>query len=113
MEWNPRAVFEKLFGDSGSTERSAREARLLQHKSILDSVTEKLASLKKELGPEDQVKVDEYAEAIRDVERRILAGVPLFYGAEGFERSLLLAFTEQNTRAEIDSLVDALREVGR
>jgi glycine dehydrogenase subunit 1 len=49
----------------------------------------------------------------RLVERRILAGVPLFYGAEGFERSLLLAFTEQNTRAEIDSLVDALREVGR
>src|SRR5207253_4882061 len=71
MEWNPRAVFEKLFGDSGSTERTARETRLRQHKSILDSVTEKLADLKKELGPRDQVKVDEYAEAVRDVERRI------------------------------------------
>jgi len=71
MEWNPRAVFERLFGDSGSTDRSAREARLRQHKSILDSVTEKLASLKKDLGPQDQVKVDEYTEAIRDVERRI------------------------------------------
>jgi hypothetical protein len=71
MEWNPRAVFEKLFGDSGSTERGAREARLRQHKSILDSVTEKLASLRKELGPQDQVRVSEYAEAIRDVERRI------------------------------------------
>src|SRR5450631_2775048 len=68
MEWNPRAVFERLFGDSGSTERKAREARLQQHKSILDSVTEKLAQLKMELGPQDQVKVDEYAEAIRDVE---------------------------------------------
>jgi hypothetical protein len=64
-------VFEKLFGDSGSTERRAREARLRQHKSILDSVTVKLASLKSELGPQDQVKVDEYTEAIRDVERRI------------------------------------------
>src|ERR1700730_12823995 len=42
MEWNPRAVFEKLFGDSDSTDRNAREARLLQHKSILDSVTGKL-----------------------------------------------------------------------
>src|SRR5262245_36320645 len=71
MEWNPRAVFEKLFGDSGSTERSAREARLRQHKSILDSVSAKLADLKKELGPRDQVKVDEYTDAIRDVERRI------------------------------------------
>lgn len=71
MEWNPRAVFEKLFGDSGSTDRAVREARLQQHKSILDSVNEKLAGLKKELGPLDQVKVDEYTEAVRDVERRI------------------------------------------
>src|SRR4029079_5358469 len=50
MEFNPRAVFEKLFGDSGSTDRAAREARLRQHRSILDSVTGKLADLKKELG---------------------------------------------------------------
>jgi hypothetical protein len=71
MEWNPRAVFEKLFGDSGSTDRTAREARLRQHKSILDSVNAKLANLKRELGPSDQTRVSEYAEAIRDVERRI------------------------------------------
>ena len=71
MEWNPRAVFERLFGDSGSTNRAAREARLRQHKSILDSVTEKLVSLKRELGPQDQTKVDQYADAVRDVERRI------------------------------------------
>ena len=71
VEYNPRAGFEKLFGDSGSTERSAREGRLRQHKSILDSVSEKLARLKSELGPQDQVKVDEYTESVRDVERRI------------------------------------------
>jgi len=71
MEWNPRAVFERLFGDSGSTDRAAREARLRQHKSILDSVAEKLASLRRELGPQDVAKVDEYSEAVRDVERRI------------------------------------------
>src|SRR4029078_12817308 len=71
MEYNPRAVFERLFGDSGSTERAAREARMRQHKSILDSVSEKLADLKKQLWPRDMVKVDEYTEAIRDVERRI------------------------------------------
>src|SRR5436309_3266762 len=53
MEWSPRAVFERLFGDSGSTDRAAREARLRQHKSILDSVADKLASLRKELGPQD------------------------------------------------------------
>jgi uncharacterized protein DUF1552 len=71
MEWNPRAVFETLFGDAGSTERAAREARLRQHKSILDSVNEKLTGLRKTLGPQDQVRVEEYAESIRDVERRI------------------------------------------
>jgi hypothetical protein len=71
MEHNPRAVFEKLFGDSGSTERGAREARMRQHKSILDSVTEKLADIKKEVGSQDQAKVDEYTEAVRDVERRV------------------------------------------
>src|SRR6188474_3362352 len=59
MEHNPRAVFERLFGDSGSTDRAVREARMRQHKSILDSVTEKLAGLKRELGPQDQVKLDE------------------------------------------------------
>jgi glycine cleavage system pyridoxal-binding protein P len=46
------------------------------------------------------------SKALRDalVVKRLLAGVPL---AEG----LLLAFTEQNTRAEIDQLVTALGEV--
>jgi hypothetical protein len=71
MEWNPRAVFEKLFGDTGSTDRAAREARMRQHKSLLDSVNEKLASLRTELGPQDRVKVEQYTEAVRDVERRI------------------------------------------
>src|SRR5437773_6685686 len=71
MEYNPRAVFETLFGDSGSTDRAAREARRRQHKSILDSVAGKLAALKRELGPQDQVRVNEYTEAVRDVERRI------------------------------------------
>ena len=71
MDWNPRTVFEKLFGDGGSTDRTARARRLQQHKSILDSVTGKLADLKKELGPQDQGKVNEYTDAVRDVERRI------------------------------------------
>ena len=71
VEYNPRAVFEKLFGDAGSTERAAREARLRQHKSILDSVNEKLTSLRRQLGPADQGKIDEYTESVRDVERRI------------------------------------------
>ena len=46
-------------------------ARLQQHKSLLDSVGDKLAALRRELGPGDQIKVEEYTEAVRDVERRI------------------------------------------
>jgi hypothetical protein len=71
VEYNPRAVFERLFGDTGRTDWAAREARMQQHKSILDSVTAKLSSLKRELGPSDLNKVNEYTDAVRDVERRI------------------------------------------
>lgn len=71
MEYNPRSVFEKLFGDSGSTERRARESRLRQHRSILDSVNEKLTGLRRDLGPGDQRRLDEYTESVRDVERRV------------------------------------------
>jgi hypothetical protein len=70
-DWNPRSVFERLFGDSGSTDEAARQARMNQTKSILDSVNGKLASLKKELGPTDQSRMNEYTDAVRDVERRI------------------------------------------
>ncbi len=71
MENNPRAVFERLFGDSGSAAPAARLARIHQSKSILDSVTGKLARLKSTIGPGDRTKLTEYTEAVRDVERRI------------------------------------------
>ena len=71
MEYNPRAVFERLFGDSGSTGREAREARLRQQSSILDAVLDRLLGLKSELGSEDQHLLESYTGAIRDVERRI------------------------------------------
>jgi hypothetical protein len=71
METNPRAVFERLFGDSGSTERAVRDARMREKRSILDSVGEKLARLKRSLGASDQIHLDQYSDAVRDVERRI------------------------------------------
>ena len=39
-ENNPRTVFERLFGDSGSTDPRARQARIRQDRSLLDSVRE-------------------------------------------------------------------------
>jgi hypothetical protein len=70
-ENNPRAVFERLFGDSGSTDAAARVERIRKEQSILDSVTEKIDALKQGLGPNDRIRVNEYLDAVRDIERRI------------------------------------------
>jgi hypothetical protein len=71
MENNPRAVFERLFGDSGATDPALRRARLQEDRSVLDAVTGELARFKAGLGPRDLNKVSEYADAIRDIERRL------------------------------------------
>ena len=51
MENNPRTVFERLFGDGGSTDGRARAARMQQDRSILDSIVARVHSLSRELGP--------------------------------------------------------------
>jgi hypothetical protein len=71
MENNPRAVFERMFGDASSTDPAARRARMERDRSIIDSVNDKIGSLKGAVGPQDRLKIDEYLEGIRDVERRI------------------------------------------
>jgi hypothetical protein len=71
MENDPRAVFERLFGASDTTDRAARLARIEEERSLLDAVSEKIGGLKRRLGHRDIVKLDEYLDAIRDVERRI------------------------------------------
>jgi hypothetical protein len=71
MQHNPRAVFERLFGDAGSTDARARLSRIRQQRSVLDSVREEVASLSRDLGPGDRGKLTEYLDSVRDVERRI------------------------------------------
>jgi hypothetical protein len=71
MENDPRAVFERLFGDSGTTDAAARLQRMQQQRSILDSLSATAASLGRGLGADDRVKLTEYFDAVRDVERRI------------------------------------------
>ena len=71
MENNPRAVFERLFGDSGSTDPQVRKARLAKDASLLDSVTERAHELSRQLGAGDQAKLNQYLDAVRDIERRI------------------------------------------
>jgi hypothetical protein len=71
MEDNPRVVFERLFGDGGSTDVRLRAARMQQDRSILDSITDRVRLLSKEVGSGDRSKLTEYLDAVRDVERRI------------------------------------------
>ncbi len=71
MENNPRAVFERLFGASDTTDARARMARSQKSKSILDAVNQDLARLQRGLGARDLTKLAEYFDAVRDVERRI------------------------------------------
>jgi len=71
MENKPRAVFERLFGDSDSTNPQERVARMQRDRSVLDFVTEEVSRMTKGLGPNDKAKLSEYLESIREVERRI------------------------------------------
>jgi hypothetical protein len=70
-EINPRMVFERLFGDGDSTDAAARLIRLEKQKSVLDYVTSSLQRLRSGLGAGDTHKLEEYLEAVRDIERRI------------------------------------------
>jgi len=71
VENDPRAVFERLFGTSGSTDKSARMERLKRDKSILDFVGAEIGGLEKLIGTGDKIKVTEYFDSVRDIERRI------------------------------------------
>ncbi len=71
MEDNPRRLFERLFGDGDSTDPEERLARLRERRTILDFVGERLSRLRAGLGAADRRKLEEYAETIRDLERRI------------------------------------------
>ena len=71
MEANPRAVFERLFGDGDTTDPVARLERDREDRSILDFVRDDVARMRTGLGARDRGKLDQHLDAIRDIERRI------------------------------------------
>jgi hypothetical protein len=71
MENNPRVVFERLFGDGGSTDQQLRLSQMQRQRSILDFINNRVANLQAAFGPMDRSRLGEYLEAVRDVERRI------------------------------------------
>ncbi|PYR48062.1 MAG: hypothetical protein DMF89_17090 [Acidobacteria bacterium] len=68
-ENNPRAVFERLFGDGGTP--AARRAQMRRTRSVLDSVLDEADRLQQKLGAGDRTKISDYFDALREVERRI------------------------------------------
>ena len=126
---DPRSVFERLFGTSGSTDQAARLARIEQDRSILDAVTDEIARLDLGLGPADRRKFDEYLDAVRDAERRIQmaeaqsarelpvieqpAGVPDDYGEHARLMMDLLALAYQVDMTRISTFMLAREVSGR
>jgi hypothetical protein len=70
-ENNPRAVFERLFGDGETTDPAARALQAKQDRSILDFVREDAARIGMQLGASDKRKLTQYLDAVREVERKI------------------------------------------
>ena len=71
MENRPRAVFERLFGDSDNTTEEARLSRIQEDKSILDSLLAEVGRFQRNLGPGDRSRLAQYLDAIREIEQRI------------------------------------------
>jgi hypothetical protein len=71
VENNPRSIFERMFGDGESTDAAARLASMQSQRSILDYVSGSLKRLNTRVSAGDRARLNEYADAIRDIERRI------------------------------------------
>jgi hypothetical protein len=69
MENSPQVVFERLFGDGSNA--ALRLSRKQQDRSILDAVTAKIARLNGRVDASDRIRLGEYLDNIREIERRI------------------------------------------
>jgi len=69
MEFNPRKLFQRLFGQGDTPEERAQLA--VQYASVLDVVAAQAAALQKRVGPSDRVMLDDYLESVREIERRV------------------------------------------
>lgn len=71
-EVNPRAAFERLFGNgNNAASAEARSRRALYQKSVLDFVHEDAKRLQSKLGSTDRRKLDDYLAAVREIEQRV------------------------------------------
>jgi hypothetical protein len=69
-EGDPRVVFQRLFGDGGSV--ASRLEEMKKDRSILDSVMESVAAVRRRLGAADRTAMADYLDSVREVEQRIV-----------------------------------------
>ncbi|MBN1238303.1 MAG: DUF1552 domain-containing protein [Gammaproteobacteria bacterium] len=69
MEFNPRKVFTRLFGEGDTPEE--REAVARQTRSLLDLISDRTKALQKDLGAGDRAILDGYLDTVREIERRV------------------------------------------
>ncbi len=69
---DPRAVFERLFGSGSGKEREANlHERLARRKSVVDFVLDDAKGMIRKLGRNDQVKLEQYLDGVRQIERQV------------------------------------------
>ena len=68
---DPRALFERLFGNGANLTPEQKTLQTKQRRSILDFVTGDTKTLQANLGPTDKRKLDEYLSSIRDIELQL------------------------------------------
>lgn len=69
MEFNPRTVFYRLFGQGDTAQE--RQSIVRETGSTIDLVMDDATALGRELGPSDRALVGNYLESVREVERRM------------------------------------------
>jgi hypothetical protein len=71
-EINPRLAYQKLFGVMKARHNSSADKKKTEDdKALLDLVLDDAHRLRNKLGRDDQFKLDEYLDSVRDVERRL------------------------------------------
>lgn len=71
-EINPRLAYERLFGVIKASRRTGLgQTQTDDDKALLDLVLDDAHALRRQLGRDDQYKLDEYLDSVRDVERRL------------------------------------------
>jgi hypothetical protein len=69
MEYNPRKLFQRLFGRGDSPEE--RKELVEEQASILDMVQDDASVLQRTLGVRDRAMLSDYLDTVRELERRV------------------------------------------